>query len=875
MSTNNESSWLRDGDQLRCRVQVAPIMHETARAFVLHQLRSLRAIPAGFHHPVDVELSDGDLVLRFAEGALDAPLGARPGLRWREDVLLPLLVGMVDCHRKRVAGLGPVVGDRWVVPVGWFLPPPTDEGFEARRRADLRYMLAWATEGASRHAELGGLLDALFAALDEGEAARLARLIAEDVQAAARADVERPPAPSFLALLTEGELLERVTTLYRYRLLRPHEAEEFGASADGQVVLEVDRGWRDPHFDGLARPTPQAVWDALVEDSKVTPILAASATLPNPLSAAVGAAKLVRWIGVHADQPLLFVDTEGARLPPTGFVRLHLAGDNALMGRKRVATAFAGRHPALAAALVAPPTLRPFGHNPQAREELEDAILATRGVFAVQGPPGTGKTHLATQVVRRLLARTPSARVLVCAKEHFALDHILGKITCALATDGVDVRAWRSVSLARRRKGGGSVDATWQSPNVVRDLGGRGWSPEAAGWSAWETRAGDQHDERLASLGRDAANLFFATTMDGALIDALGNTSFDLVIVEEAGKCYPSELLHALCLGRTALMIGDHRQLPPFQEKRTREGVDAWRKTLGRARREEAFRDSLVERFGAEFLSLEALAEARGPLTDEEQAWLRPFEFLFDRLPTRHRLEEQFRMEAPLSRVVGSVFYDRPFVHRKGELVAAGHLPARPLGDAVPPDLDVPLLWIDTPHMTEHPDATEDDRKRGVRDNRYEHDVVVRYLRHLRPSRSLDLVLLTPYNNQKALFLASPDLRAACARLTEVPFDQVVRTTDEYQGREAELTVLSLVRNNSLGQRAWGFMTELERLNVMFSRSRFRQVVVGSSAHIERHRAECEWLHRVWTAYQDEARDPHCARILGARALLSSEVSDG
>ena len=197
-----------------------------------------------------------------------------------------------------------------------------------------------------------------------------------------------------------------------------------------------------------------------------------------------------------------------------------------------------------------------------------------------------------------------------------------------------------------------------------------------------------------------------------------------------------------------------------------------------------------------------------------------------------------------------------------------GLLPARPLGDVLPPELDVPLLWLATPHMLDAPDATEDHAKRGVRDNRHEAQVVLAYLRRLRPGPPIDLVILTPYNAQKRLLLNSVELREVCERLTDAPFDQVVRTTDEYQGREAELTVLSLVRNNSLGARAWGFMTKLERLNVMFSRTRFRQVVVGCSAHIERHAEEASKLHEVWRAYRHEAKDPRCARILPAAEVL-------
>ena len=167
--------------------------------------------------------------------------------------------------------------------------------------------------------------------------------------------------------------------------------------------------------------------------------------------------------------------------------------------------------------------------------------------------------------------------------------------------------------------------------------------------------------------------------------------------------------------------------------------------------------------------------------------------------------------------------------------------------------------------MTVAPDATEDAQKRGLRDNRLELGTVVAYLRKLRPTGTpLDLVVLTPYNAQKSLLLGSPELRAACERLTDRPFEELVRTTDEYQGRESELVVLSLVRNNSLGQRAWGFMAEPERLNVMLSRARYRLVVVGCTAHVDRHAVENPWLAKVLEAWRTEAGDPAAAKILSA-----------
>lgn len=847
-------AWARQGDALVTRVSVHPTWQGAASAYVAHRLRLLRAEPGGFLQPIDARVESEVLVLQFAPGLLEQPPAALSEEYAWDDVALPLLDGMLRCHAERHAGLGPLVGAAWTPPVSWFLPKHDDPDFEDRRLHDLKLASQWLATHRCAPRDLR-------AALSEGDPAKLMRLLTAERQHARIRAITDPPPPSFLTLLGEAEHLERVGTVYRYTRARERDRGP-------DLVLEVDRKWRDPHFEIDERPSPQEVWEELTADTRATPTLALSSVLPNPLQPSLQGAATVRWVGVHEDQPLIYVDSGGTDVPETGFLRPFLAGDNTLLRRKRRFTEFAGAHHALVHLLAAPPTQRPFAGNPQPRADLEDSILATRGIFAVQGPPGTGKTHLATEVVRRLFSRTPHARVLVCAKEHFALDHILRKITSALATDGVPVRAWRSVSLAKRRRGRGSIEAQWLGNEVTRDLARRAFEAAFAEWGTWARHGVQPHDQRLASMGRRAANLFFATTTDAAMVDALGSDSWDLVIVEEAGKCYPSEVLHALALGRTALMIGDHRQLPPFQERRTRQAIDAWARTLGRAEREPRHAQELHARLGPLFSSLDALRRSRGPLTEEERGWVRPFEFLFERLPTRHRLEEQFRMEAPLSRLIGRVFYDRAFDHRKSELVDRGLLSPRPLGDAVPLPLDVPLLWLDTPHMTVRPEATEDAQKRGRRDNAYEVDVLVAYLRRLRAGPSPDFVILTPYNAQKDLLLGTQAVRDACAPLTDRPFEELVRTTDEYQGRESELVLLSLVRNNSLGQRAWGFMAEPERLNVMLSRSRYRLVVVGCSEHIERHSRENPWLDKVLAVWREEATDPRSARIVPAVEVL-------
>lgn len=59
-----------------------------------------------------------------------------------------------------------------------------------------------------------------------------------------------------------------------------------------------------------------------------------------------------------------------------------------------------------------------------------------------------------------------------------------------------------------------------------------------------------------------------------------------------------------------------------------------------------------------------------------------------------------------------------------------------------------------------------------------------------------------------------------------------VATIDNYQGEESRICVISLVRSNSSGQ--IGFLREPERVNVMLSRARECEVIIGSRSTLEK-----------------------------------------
>jgi hypothetical protein len=135
---------------------------------------------------------------------------------------------------------------------------------------------------------------------------------------------------------------------------------------------------------------------------------------------------------------------------------------------------------------------------------------------------------------------------------------------------------------------------------------------------------------------------------------------------------------------------------------------------------------------------------------------------------------------------------------------------------------------------------------------------IVRYLRN-QGYNPKDLVVLTPYLGQllhikKALaadkhhvaigeadwneakqhlegvagFTVGGEKAAALAKLDAGGESVRVATVDNYQGEESDIVITSLVRSTELG-RSIGFLREPERVNVMLSRAKHCQIIIGNS----------------------------------------------
>jgi len=117
--------------------------------------------------------------------------------------------------------------------------------------------------------------------------------------------------------------------------------------------------------------------------------------------------------------------------------------------------------------------------------------------------------------------------------------------------------------------------------------------------------------------------------------------------------------------------------------------------------------------------------------------------------------------------------------------------------------------------------------------NQGERDLIRRWLhKHLCPD---NLVFLSPYRGQVDL-----------ANLETWPSLRPWSSIDAFQGQEADMVVVSLVRSNS--NKEYGFLADARRLNVAFTRARKKLLVVGDSSTWGNNSFFSAWLSWVESA---------------------------
>ncbi|MFE9658041.1 DEAD/DEAH box helicase [Micromonospora sp. NPDC006431] len=285
---------------------------------------------------------------------------------------------------------------------------------------------------------------------------------------------------------------------------------------------------------------------------------------------------------------------------------------------------------------------------------------------------------------------------------------------------------------------------------------------------------------------------------------------FETVIVDEAARANPLDLMIPLCLAsRRIILVGDHRQLPHLLEP------DIERELESSAEDEmlSALRQSMFERLFQYLRSAKAKGQAEREIT----------------------LDTQFRMHQVLGDFVSNAFYSDDTALDSGADSAALHHGVERYGDAV-------AIWADLSRIRHGGETTGRSKSRKV-----EADWIAGELIRLSGEVSADLTfgVVAFYRAQVQAVWAALDVVGLATRNVSGHYEAIgalagrlhIGTVDAFQGREFDVVLLSVTRSNDLpggeprtNRRKYGHLLLANRLCVAMSRQKRLLIAVGDAA---------------------------------------------
>lgn len=302
---------------------------------------------------------------------------------------------------------------------------------------------------------------------------------------------------------------------------------------------------------------------------------------------------------------------------------------------------------------------------------------------------------------------------------------------------------------------------------------------------------------------------------------------FDTVIIDEASKATPPELVLPLCFAKRSIVIGDHRQLPPMlNEKDFREAL------------QEAGAGHLADEIDREFTETSQF----------ERMILNP-----KVSPTIiSRCNIQYRMHPDINKVIKQFYLDEGGLEPAQELIEnandtdLNNIFSRHHGLYYPNfiDANTHTIWVNvkTPEMREGTSVTNEGEVKAIR-------VVIEMLKKaegfeafqkhwdcikddFKRKQEKEIGVISFYAAQKQLIRRS---------LAGIGVPLKINTVDRFQGMERNIIIVSTVRSNTQilfgGEKKpnqdSGFAKSPKRLNVALSRAKRLLVVVGNKDFFE------------------------------------------
>lgn len=300
-----------------------------------------------------------------------------------------------------------------------------------------------------------------------------------------------------------------------------------------------------------------------------------------------------------------------------------------------------------------------------------------------------------------------------------------------------------------------------------------------------------------------------------------GHEDFDVVIIDEVSKATPPELLIPLMKAQKAILVGDHRQLPPM--------FDEHEKSY-----EELIRSCEEIDDIQDLLTMENFTRFKKMVTASL------FKEYFEKADEsiKHSLLKQYRMHSDISAIINR-FYEHRLsdgytkVKENEEKKHGLTISGIDNGKFIEPDKHA--YWIDSSSLPNGRDMYESYiHNSSSACNIYEKYIIIELLKKIADEykklgyggkNRVSIGIISFYQMQvNELRTAFKEAKRNCD-FSAVEVD--INTVDRFQGKEKNIIITSLVRNNR-DARYSQHVIAFERINVAFSRAQNMLVIVGA-----------------------------------------------
>ena len=471
--------------------------------------------------------------------------------------------------------------------------------------------------------------------------------------------------------------------------------------------------------------------------------------------------------------------------------------------------------------------------NDRQLEAVTKSVLA-KDLALIQGPPGTGKTTVIAEIIWQEIRKNPDCRILLTSQTNLAVDNALERLQGQSGIRPVRIGKPDKLEPEGRRFSLSVMDSWANDSTNSDDNATRIWidrivkkisnDPKySSAVSSWknELEAKDKHSRtEFSRLYRSNVNLVAATCSICGSRDFMESYSdmfggnersdmfFDVVIMDEASKATPLEMVVPLVLGKKIIVIGDHKQLPPMMDENT---IDSALEKIGKKNIAEK-----LQKAESQFKRLfEAAAKVRKTIVATLDTQYRMHEQIMNTI--KQFYQEELAVTGGLKCGI-SVTMDIPDLANKG---------SRWHGITLNPIINpsTHAVWIDvhTPETYLSPGYKNEGELKAI-------DLVLKALQQADGYSEFINAQQNPEDKEIGIItFYSAQSREIKKKYKGKNYRMDV--VDRFQGMERNIIIVSTVRSNPKNN--IGFAKEIERINVAFSRARRLLIVVGNKRQFE------------------------------------------